>query len=308
MNNNESLALHILRFFDIAVLRRVGPKQYVFVGEAPSFYTAFFTPGETGDACIRPWDYSSMLDFFIDEVESFFENSATGTLESGVWEEDGRTEPGTALFATATILDDVQLLIIRLQRDQYVERCNILRKAREQLLKNYDLAQDLALFKEKSRIDGLTEIFNKTTFMELLQAEIKRSQILGYSLFLLILDIDDFKNINDTYGHLVGDAVLQSMSALLKKALRRDDIIARYGGDEFAVLIPQQESLAQTVNIAKKICKSIADMAMPDIPRITVSVGCTAYIAGETPKQLFERADKALYDAKRSSKNAVCAR
>jgi len=308
MNNNESLALHILRFFDIAVLRRVGPKQYVFVGEAPSFYTALFTPGESGDACITPWDYSSMLDFFIDEVEFFFENGTAGTLESGVWEEDGRTESGTALLAAATILDDAQLLIIRLQREQYVERRNILRKAREQLLENRDLAQDLVLYKEKSRIDGLTGIFNKAAFTEILQAEISRSQLLDYSLFLLILDIDDFKNVNDTYGHLAGDAVLQSMGALLKKVLRRDDIIARCGGEEFAVLIPQLASLAQTVKIAEKVRKSIAAMAVPNMPPITVSVGCTAYIAGESSEQLFERADKALYDAKLSGKNLVCTR
>jgi diguanylate cyclase len=246
-----------------------------------------------------------MLDFFLDDAEAFFESSATGALNSGIWEEDGRTEADTALLAVATILDDAQLLIIRLQREQYMEHCATLRKAREQLLENRSLTQDVALFKEKSRVDGLTEIFNKTTFMEILRDEIKRSQILNYPLFLLILDIDDFKKVNDTYGHLAGDAVLHSMGILLKNALRRNDIVARYGGEEFAVLIPQQESLAQAVSIAEKIRKSIADMVEPNTPRITVSIGCTAYIAGETPEQLFERADQALYDAKRSGKNVV---
>jgi len=305
MFNDGSLALHILRFFDIAVLRRVGPKQYVFLGEAPSFYTELFAPGATGEPCTTPWDYSPMLDFFIGEVESFFERGEPGTLDSGVWEEDGITESGTALIAAATILDDARLLIIRLQREQYVERRSILRQARAQLLEHRDLTQDLAVFKEKSRIDGLTQVFNKTTFMELLQVEIQHSHIRGYGLFLLILDIDDFKKVNDVYGHLVGDAVLQAMSALLKKELRRNDIIARYGGEEFAVLLPQQESLTKAVRVAEKLRKRIADMVVPNIPRITVSIGCSAHIAGETPEQLFDRADQALYDAKHSGKNAV---
>ena len=310
MASDASLALHILRSFDIAALRRVGPRRYVFLGQAPSFYTALFTSGETGAPCATPWDYSPMLDFFLDEAEVFFDSGAAGTLKSGLWEEDGRTEPGTALFAAATILDadDSQLLIISLQREQYKEHRGILRRAREQLLENRELTQNVALFKEKSRMDGLTEIFNKTTFMELLRDEVKRSQILDYSLFLLILDIDDFKKVNDSYGHLAGDAVLRSLSALLKKTLRHSDIIARCGGEEFAVLIPQQGSLARTMRIAEKVCKSIADMAVPNMPRITVSAGCTTYIAGETAEQLFERADKALYDAKRSGKNTVCAR
>jgi diguanylate cyclase (GGDEF)-like protein len=306
MTTDEALALHVLCTLDIAVLRRTGPRRYAFLGEAPAFYTALFAPDERGAPCTTPWEASPMLDFFLNEAEEFFASGAAGSLESGVWEEDGRTESDTALSAAATLFDDDQLLIIRLQRAQYAERRGILRKARVQLLENRELAHDLALFKAKSRIDGLTEIFNKTTFAELLQDEIKRSQLLGYALFLLILDIDDFKQVNDTYGHPAGDAVLQAMSALLKNTLRSDDIVARYGGEEFAVLIPQQNSLEQTAKVAEKIRKSIAAMHAPNMPRITVSIGCTAYIAGESPEQFIKRADDAMYEAKNSGKNAVC--
>jgi len=221
-----------------------------------------------------------------------------------VWEEDGRTEPGTALQAAATTLNGVQVLILHLQRDQYVKHCDILRKAREHLLEKRDLAHDVALFKEKSRMDGLTAVFNKTTFMEILHDEIKRSQLLNYSLFLLVLDIDDFKKVNDTYGHAVGDAVLQATGACLKKTLRRGDIVARYGGEEFVVLMSGR-SPTRARNLAEKIRNHIADMHMPKLPRITVSIGCTAYLAEESAAQLFERADNALYDAKRAGKNVV---
>jgi diguanylate cyclase (GGDEF)-like protein len=304
MVSDEALALHILRSFDIAVLRRAGPGRYVFVGEAPSFYTALFPSGEAGVPCVTPWEDSPMLDFFLADAEAFFESNGGGVLKSGIWEEDGRTEPDTALFAFAAVVQDVPVLIIGLHSERYAEQRGILRKAREQLLENRDLALDVALFKEKSRIDGLTEIFNKTTFMEIMQDEIKRSQLLDYALFLLILDIDNFKNVNDTYGHPAGDAVLQAMSACVKRALRRSDIVARYGGEEFAVLIHQQ-GLDQAKQIAEKTRKNVAGMVVPNMPRITVSIGLTAYIAGETLQQFVERADNALYDAKRSGKNVV---
>jgi diguanylate cyclase (GGDEF)-like protein len=308
MVSDKSLALQILRAFDTAVLRRTGPRRYVYFGEPPDFYTRLFPSSDYGAPCASPWSESPMLEFFIEDAELFFEKGGAGSLKTGVWEEDGRTEPDTALSAVAITLEDAHLLLIRLHRQQYAEYCDILRRARVQLLENRELTHHVALFKEKSRIDGLTAIFNKATFTEILRDEMRRSRTLHYSLFLLLLDIDDFKKVNDTYGHPVGDAVLQALSATLKSTLRNNDIIARYGGEEFAVLIPQQKSLKHAVKIAEKIRQSIANMTAPGIPRVTACVGCTAYIAGESSDQLLHRADSALYDAKRSGKNAVRAR
>ncbi|MCC8194115.1 MAG: GGDEF domain-containing protein [Deltaproteobacteria bacterium] len=246
-----------------------------------------------------------MLDYFLEEAERFFKLGEPGMIRSGLWEEDGITEEDTALVATAVNLGQDQVVTIRLLKEDYAERVALLRRAREQLLENRELSNTLALFREKSRIDGLTSIFNRATFMELLHDEIKRSQILDYPLVLLILDIDDFKKVNDTYGHLTGDKVLQGMGATLKSSLRRDDIVARYGGEEFAVLIPQ-ENVTLAMQVADKIRCTIADMTIPDAPRITVSIGCTTYRLGETPESFFQRADDALYKAKSSGKNKVC--
>lgn len=245
-----------------------------------------------------------MLEFFLPEAEDFFERGEQGTLASGLWKEDGKTPPDTALKAFAVVLPAGRLLTIRMIRDEYREHVTALRKAREQLLENRELSQTLAIVKEKSRLDGLTCIFNRVTFMELFHDETKRSQILDYPLVLLILDIDDFKKINDTYGHLAGDDVLRNMGALLKKSLRRNDIVARYGGEEFAVLIPH-ETVEQAARIADKVRIGIAAMVVPDVPRITVSIGCTQYVPGETFEDFFERADLALYDAKKEGKNVV---
>ncbi|SBV95429.1 putative Diguanylate cyclase [uncultured delta proteobacterium] len=304
MTNTESLALNLLQSFNYAILQRIGPKKYTFFGQAPAFYNALFPPCADGP-CTTPWETSPMLDFFLEEAEAFFARKELGALASGIWEEDGITQKDTALMALAKNLGETQLIVIRLLQEDYIDRVGILRKAREQLLENRQLSQNLAMFKEKSRIDGLTSIFNRATFMELLHDEIKRSQILEYPLILLILDIDDFKKVNDTYGHLVGDKVLQGMGATLKASLRRNDIVARYGGEEFAVLIPH-EAMDRALQIAEKVRKNVAAMVIPDAPPITVSIGCTAYSPGEASESFFKRADEALYLAKTTGKNKVC--
>lgn len=304
MVEKECLAFDLLAALNFAVLQRVGPGEYVFFGKAPSFYDAFFPPAD-GHPCNAPWETSPMLDFFLEDAEAFFASGQEGTISSGVWEEAGKTEKDTALTAIAIQLGHAQLFAVRLLREDYAERTAIMRSVRAQLLENRELSTSLAVFKEKSRLDGLTRIFNRTTFMDLLYDEIKRSQILKYPLVLLILDIDDFKKVNDTYGHLTGDRVLQGLGEALKSSLRRNDVVARYGGEEFAVLLTN-ENLDQAVKIADKARNAIAIMDVHDAPNVTVSIGCTAYLPGEASESFFKRADEALYAAKRSGKNRVC--
>lgn len=304
MTNDERLAFSILQSFNFATLRRTAPRTYSFFGQAPAFYNTLFPPVD-GAPCTTPWASSVMLEFFLDEAEAFFARHETGSISSGVWGEDGLTQENTALKAVAANMGETQIIVISLLQDDFAERLAILRKAREQMLENRLLKSNLSIFREKSRIDGLTSIFNRTTFMELLLDEIKRSQILDYPLVLLILDIDDFKKVNDTYGHLVGDKILQNMGATLKHSLRRNDIVARYGGEEFAVLIPYAP-LNEAAQIAEKIRGGLAAMIVSDAPRITVSIGCTTYSPNESPDDFFKRADDALYAAKNGGKNKVC--
>lgn len=306
MNAEERLACGILRSLDIAVLKRTGLRQYEVFGLAPQFYCDMFSD-PAGNPLPAPWEKSSMLEFFLEDAERFFEQKKSGTYTSGMWQEDGKTSADTALVAIAATYGDMRVIIIRMLREDYSERVGILRKARSQLLDNRTLAHNLEYFKEKSRFDGLTKVFNKATFAELLQDEIKRSRALDYPLSLLMLDIDNFKKVNDTYGHLAGDAALQALGALLTKTLRRHDIIARFGGEEFAVLIPR-ENETQAGMIAEKVRRSVAAMRFADIPPISVSIGCTTYLTRETADNFIERADMALYDAKTSGKDKVCFR
>lgn len=304
VTDDARLAFDLLQLFNYAILRRAAPGKYVFFGQAPAFYGTLFPP-VAGSPCTTPWKISPMLEFFLDEAENFFTLHEIGSIGSGVWKEDGLIQERTALTAIAANLGETQVIVIRLLQEDYAHRLDTLRKAREQLLENRQLTNNLSIFKEKSRIDGLTSIFNRTTFMDLLLDEIKRSKILEYPLGLLILDIDDFKKVNDTYGHLSGDKILQSMGTVLKSSLRRNDIVARYGGEEFAVLIPHAP-LNEATQVADKIRASLAAMIVPDVPRITVSIGCTAYSPDESPEDFIKRADDALYVAKEEGKNRVC--
>lgn len=303
MKAQNQLALDILCALDIAVLLRKGPKDYEFFGDIPDFYKEIFPVGPAGP-CLNPWEYSPMLEIFIDDAELFFTKKSPGVLSSGVWQEDGKTEDDTALIAEATMFGEAAAIIIRVLHQDYSERVGILRKAREQLLENRELSHNLEIYKEKSRLDGLTGIFNRATFMELLQEAIKNSNVGPSPLSLIMLDIDNFKQINDTYGHLAGDAVLQAIGTSLAGSLRRHDIVARYGGEEFVVVMYGSEQ-KQTLRTAEKLRERIKAQPIDGLPTITVSLGCTIYRHGESAEHLIQRADMALYDAKHSGKDCV---
>ena len=304
MTVNEHLAYNLLELFNYATLRRVGPRQYEFFGQTPAYYKALF-PGIGNEPCVEPWAHSFMLDFFLDQAEEFFAKGDPGSISSGIWQEDALTPDNMALNAIAANLCNSQVIIICLLREDFSERLGIMRRAREQLLENRQLTTNLHIFKEKSRIDGLTGLLNKITFMELMFDEMTRCQIMEYPLVLLILDIDYFKKVNDTYGHLVGDKILQNLGTVLKRTLRRNDIVARYGGEEFAVLI-SHSPMTEAVQIAEKVRSSINAMVVPKAPGITISVGCTVYRPGEPHDSFVARTDEALYDAKKGGRNQVC--
>jgi diguanylate cyclase (GGDEF)-like protein len=304
MKDQNSLAAEVLRNLDIAVLQRTAPGQYRILGNPPLFYSRIFPPTPEGP-CTAPWTHSSMLEFFYGSAEHFFAGRECGTLNSGTWEEEGFCEGNQALTAEAINFGPTQVITVRLLKDAYTERVGVLRKAREQLLERRMLAHDLERYKLKSRTDGLTKVLNRATFMELLAVQIERARVQeDFPLSLIMLDIDNFKNINDTYGHPAGDLVLSSLGKILLSSLRRDDIIARYGGEEFIVLLPLAPA-EQGLRIAEKLRKSVAGHAFENLPRITVSIGHTAYAGNDSSDTLIKRADLALYDAKNGGKNRV---
>jgi diguanylate cyclase (GGDEF)-like protein len=157
--------------------------------------------------------------------------------------------------------------------------------------------------------DGLTGLFNHRHFQEKLSGEFNRLGRFAEPLSLLLIDIDFFKKINDTYGHPAGDMVLKKVSGIIKKTIRNIDIAARYGGEEFAVILPGTNSQG-AMNMAERLRKVIMDTvfsAEGEKFTVTVSVGISTSAQGVTEaknkEELIERADKALYEAKRTGRN-----
>jgi diguanylate cyclase (GGDEF)-like protein len=157
--------------------------------------------------------------------------------------------------------------------------------------------------------DGLTKLHNHRFFQDQLGREIKRSERTGTPVSLVLVDIDDFKNLNDRCGHAAGDAVLQGLAAILEGETRDHDLVARYGGEEFAVLAPGTD-LEGGVAIAEKIRLGVAATRfnVPNVPGglgVTVSVGVAQYRGDR--ERFFHEADQALYAAKHAGKDCVVA-
>lgn len=155
--------------------------------------------------------------------------------------------------------------------------------------------------------DGLTNLANRKQLDAILSDEIPRARRYGRELSVLMLDIDHFKNINDTHGHLAGDCVLSALASMLQKRLRPNDKLGRYGGEEFCAILPET-SLASAVHIAEDLRSLVAShpfVADENVIEVTISVGVGALEAGMEPTDLYKRADEKLYVAKRSGRNRV---
>jgi diguanylate cyclase (GGDEF)-like protein len=195
-----------------------------------------------------------------------------------------------------------------------------------QPLTDYDLsflailADQLSTIIENSRLfekveklsitDSLTGLFNHRYFYERLGEEISRANRFGNTLSLIMLDIDNFKNFNDTYGHQAGDAVLHTVSRIIQKCIRAIDIASRYGGEEMAVILPGTDIEGAKI-IAERIRVGIKEYEQKinhTIVHITVSIGLVCYpIDATTKSDLVGKADQALYWVKHHGKDGVCA-
>jgi diguanylate cyclase (GGDEF)-like protein len=302
--NRARIAAEILKGLDMAVLQRTAPGEYRLIDDPPPFYEKFFPSGQDGP-CHTPWQHSDMLKFFYESAEEFFASGKSGAIASGIWEEDDLCGRNQALTAEAVCFGDTQAITLRLLKESYARRLEMLRKARSLLLEREMMQKTITRYKHQAATDGLTGLLNKTAFEEQLEEKAAEALETGKTLALIMIDIDDFKRINDTYGHQSGDQVLCAMGALLPANLRREDLVGRYGGEEFILAVPGVTE-AQLPAVAEKLRKKTAETVVdPDLPVITVSVGCTLYRNGEDLEECIHRADMALYAAKHAGKNAV---
>jgi diguanylate cyclase len=164
------------------------------------------------------------------------------------------------------------------------------------------------LMKELAQTDDLCKTYNRQYSNELLTQLFKQAQNDNCNFSLLMMDIDDFKQINDQYGHPAGDAVLAHVARVAKNEMRNWDILGRYGGDEFIVGLYRSD-LETANNIAERIRSSIesTEFLLPDLStiKVTISVGTACFQGDPSIDALVERADKKLYDAKHNGKNVV---
>jgi diguanylate cyclase (GGDEF)-like protein len=154
--------------------------------------------------------------------------------------------------------------------------------------------------------DGLTQLFDVSTFRAKLETEIKRYKRYGSVVSVLMIDIDDFKKVNDTLGHQEEDRILADVASLIEKTTRDLDVCARYGGEEFSVILPQTDYKA-ALNIAERIRRRI-QQKFKKTSNVTVSIGCAICpLDGKSASVLIKKADKALYFSKANGKNQVSA-
>lgn len=152
--------------------------------------------------------------------------------------------------------------------------------------------------------DYLTDTYNRSCFEQQSKHALKLKEHSQEPLSLLIIDIDYFKRVNDTFGHLAGDEILKIVSQTIAAAIRSNDILARYGGEEFIVLMPGV-NLANAINAAERIRARVESTPYPYDLKITISIGVTEHGAGDTLDSMYRYADTALYNAKESGRNQI---
>lgn len=166
-------------------------------------------------------------------------------------------------------------------------------------------AQLFSQVQHQAITDGLTGLYNHIYFKNRLGQELKKAQRKGTDCSLLMLDLDKLKQINDTYGHPVGDAAIRQVATVLKSLLRSGDTAARYGGEEFAVILPETP-LSEAVLIADRLRRNVNRTPVPGLGHISTSIGAAAFpLQGVSLEDLIEKADQALYSAKHAGRNRV---
>lgn len=172
------------------------------------------------------------------------------------------------------------------------------------------LRQELSEIRQQAALDPLTGVANRMTFDDSLKRAIDTAISEEKNLCLLMVDMDNFKRVNDQHGHLIGDKVLKFLSGTLKKMVKGKDLVARYGGDEFSIILedtPESGAFTLAENIRKEIEKSKLKRTATGerLGNPTISIGLAAVQPGDDKDSLVDRADKALYEAKNSGRNRV---
>ena len=216
----------------------------------------------------------------------------------------------TALAAQASVAIDNADLYKKLNELNLSLESKVKERTSELVRANERLSALNKELEEISITDSLTQVFNRQYFMDRIKQEVKRSYRYGTHVSLLMLDIDHFKKVNDTYGHQAGDSVLAGVAGLIKDGLRDTDLFARYGGEEFCLLAMAMDQAGAEL-LAERLRKKVESADF--VPggnklKVTVSIGVSAWMPEikENFEELVRRADSALYSAKQEGRNRIC--
>jgi len=249
-----------------------------------------------------------LLDFNLPDADGL---SIIRTLNTG----DGAIPP----IIMQTVLDDdeIGLQTVAAGAQDYLIKgsfdSSLLMRSIRYACERHKLVQEKAIllseYEKLAIIDGLTGAYNRMHFENELNHRVSEGQRNNYPFSLMLLDVDHFKTINDIYGHQGGDTVLKAVASALKSRLRTSDILARYGGDEFVIILPGAE-LPTAIHLANQLLKVIADVSVPSIEptkfEITISIGVAQFPAdGDANKSLVACVDRRLYAAKTDGRNRL---
>jgi two-component system cell cycle response regulator len=254
-------------------------------------------------------------------VEEGVSNPLYGEIRK-VWEAEGLTVPVSSAIALPFTLDRTQLGVFFLRTSgsepplshhdiefaDTVIRAAVAAIQRAQLLET--TRADKARLEALATTDAVTTLLNRRALVDRLSHEMERARRYGTPLALLMVDLDHFKDINDTHGHLVGDEALREVARVLHSAVRNVDIVARYGGEEFAIVLPEtsnEGAVAFAERVRERVAEHVfANERLPSL-RITVSVGVASVPSAdiESVEDFFARSDEALYRAKAGGRNQV---
>jgi diguanylate cyclase (GGDEF)-like protein len=258
------------------------------------------------------WIADSAIDTYVFDNRSLFIESLLGPQNMELW---SRIQV-ISLLMLFSLISAVLLryqVKISLQLNDYKNRLEVIvdDRTRDLIAKNQQLETEIserrkieAELEHQAAIDPLTSILNRRKFNDIFSYEVKRDERYKTNLSLILCDLDKFKKINDDFGHDGGDEVLISFARMISNAIRKSDVFARWGGEEFAILLPETD-LEKAAQIASKLRLVTETTVVPQIGKITASFGVAEYHVGDDEETLLKRADRALYKAKENGRNRV---
>lgn len=256
----------------------------------------------TGQIC-KSLDADKVFAYFKEEIRKYIEVSDCKFLKG---EQDLSSYKDCVTFPLRISAEPIGYLVAEGLNDTDKDKFYILSQQFLLGIKRAILYQDV---QELAIIDSLTKVFNRRYYLERFKEELERSQKFNYQFCCLMIDIDYFKEYNDRYGHIVGDAVLRELSGTIQQNIRQIDLMGRYGGEEFSVILSQTDKEAARF-AAERIRQAIEEKrirAYDEELKITVSTGISAFPDdGKDMKTLIDKADTALYRAKEEGRNKVC--